>query len=297
MKTYLRHRIFNVVEVKELIALEYLDFEGKYKDYSEHHNFWELCYVCDGEVRVMLDGGEFVLRGGELILISPNSVHSYFSNVGNATRAFVICFESSSSVLRALDKSRFSLDKFGQICIETVIEESKNTFCMNEEEHLEVLKDPNFGGQQVIIIQLEYLFIRLLRELAYRKNSEVVFLSEENFYIDISNDITSFFEEHIRENITLDDVCKKMNYSRAFLCRIFKEQTGETLIGCFNRMRMRTAARLLAETDWSVMKVASYLGFAEAKYFGVIFKRHIGVPPTEYRKTLSDDQEKKDTEE
>ena len=38
MKTYLRHRIQNVVDVKELIALEYLDFEGKYKEYVEKHN-------------------------------------------------------------------------------------------------------------------------------------------------------------------------------------------------------------------------------------------------------------------
>ena len=49
MKTYLRHRISNVVDVKELIVFEYLDFEGKYKDYSESHDFWELCYVEKGE--------------------------------------------------------------------------------------------------------------------------------------------------------------------------------------------------------------------------------------------------------
>lgn len=39
MKTYLRHKIANVIDVKELIALEFLDFEGKYKDYTEKHDF------------------------------------------------------------------------------------------------------------------------------------------------------------------------------------------------------------------------------------------------------------------
>ena len=42
MKTYLRHKICNVIDIKDLIALEYLDFEGKYRDYVEAHDFWEL---------------------------------------------------------------------------------------------------------------------------------------------------------------------------------------------------------------------------------------------------------------
>ena len=41
MKTYLRHKISNVVDVKELIAFEYLDFEGKYKEYSESCKLFE----------------------------------------------------------------------------------------------------------------------------------------------------------------------------------------------------------------------------------------------------------------
>ena len=34
IKTYLRHKIENVIDIKELFALEYLDFDGKYKNYS-----------------------------------------------------------------------------------------------------------------------------------------------------------------------------------------------------------------------------------------------------------------------
>ena len=56
MKTYLRHKICNVIDIKELIALEYLDFEGKYRDYAEAHDFWELCYVTNGSIQVLLDG-------------------------------------------------------------------------------------------------------------------------------------------------------------------------------------------------------------------------------------------------
>ena len=52
MKTYLRHKSLNVIDIKELIALEYLDFEGTYKDYVEKHDFWEICYVKKGSISV-----------------------------------------------------------------------------------------------------------------------------------------------------------------------------------------------------------------------------------------------------
>ena len=286
MKTYLRHRIWNVIEVKELIALEYLDFEGKYKNYSERHDFWELCFVENGDITVSKDGETVTLTENELLLIPPECLHSYLSQSGNAARAFVICFESSSSALKALGGMNFALESRLQACMKDIIEESSGTFKMNEDEHLEVLKDPNFGGQQAIIIQLEYLFIRLLRVFSSRKNSSVVFLDRDNFYSDLSKIVLSFFEKHIREELTLDDVCKRMSYSRSFLCKTFKKQTGETLMGCFSRMRIEEAARLLEQTDWSVATVASYLGFSEAKYFGALFKKYTGVSPSGYRKNM-----------
>ena len=54
MKTYLRHKSMNVIDIKELAALEYLDFEGKYGNYEEKHTFWELCYVVKGEAELVL---------------------------------------------------------------------------------------------------------------------------------------------------------------------------------------------------------------------------------------------------
>ena len=58
MKTYLRHRIINVIDIKELMALEYLDLKGKYRDYSESHDFWELCYIQKGEFSLCIDNKE-----------------------------------------------------------------------------------------------------------------------------------------------------------------------------------------------------------------------------------------------
>ena len=284
MKTYLRHRIWNVVEVKELIALEYLDFEGKYKDYSERHDFWELCYAESGAIEVFDNGEKIELSEGDVMLLSPYHVHSYRSPSGNRAKVFVACFESSSAVLKVLADTRLASDEMIRRGMDCLIDESKSTFKMNEAEQLEALRNPNFGGQQAIIIQLEYLLIKLIRTLSSSQKGGVVFLDGENFYSDLSKIVIKFFEEHIRAELSLDDICKKVNYSRSFLCKTFKKQTGETLIGCFNRMRAEEAARLLKQTDWSITKIAGYLGFSEIKYFGALFRRYMELSPSEYRR-------------
>lgn len=284
MRTYLRHRIFNVIDVKELIALEYLDFEGKYKDYEETHDFWEICYVEKGNITLMLEDEPMELRTNELVLVSPNKKHSYRSPKGNMNKVFVICFQSFSQALKAMADMRLCPDAMQIDTIGRITDECSNTFHMNDSDLLEVLPNPNFGGQQVLLIQLEYLLICLLRGLSLDKDSRVVFLSDENFDAVLAEAVIDYFREHICSKLSLDNICLKFNYSRSFLCRTFKKQTGETLISCFNRLKMEEAERLLRGTDRTAISISRHLGFHDVKYFNVLFKKYVGCAPIEYRR-------------
>ena len=283
MKTYLRHRICNVIDIKELTALELLDFEGKYRNYEESHDFWELCYVSKGEIIIQIDNVPFSLNDNQLILISPNKKHSYHSENGNQNEAFVICFDSFSQVLDALSENVFSCDSVTLNTVNLILSESKNTFQMNENGLLSVLNTPDFGGQQALLLQLEYLLITLVRRLSSEKSSKIIFFSDENFHAEIANAILRYLRENIHKRITLEDVCERFNYSRSFICKSFKAQTGESLITCFNRLKAEEATRLLTETNKSITDIATGLGFRETKYFDSVFKKHHGITPVQYR--------------
>ena len=222
MKTYLRHKIHNVVDIKGLHAVEYLDFDGKYKDYTEKHDFWELCYVESGSVTLILENETFILKTGDVMFVSPDKNHSYIAASSKASKVFVVCFESFSYTLKTLSSTPFSLDDSLKDCIKRIIFEYEHTFFMNENELLDVLPNPNFGGEQAIILQLEYLIICLLRKLSTTKNPGVVFLNEDSFYSKLSDTIIKYLKKNIDAKLSLDDICAKVNYSRSFLCKIFK---------------------------------------------------------------------------
>lgn len=283
MKTYLRHRTLNVIDVKELTALEYLDFEGKYKGYSENHDFCELCFVERGEITLTLEDGPRTLTQGSLVLIMPNTVHSYISPRGNDSRAFVMCFECTSHTLRLLAGVVTEASEDEIHCIKKIIAESAATFRINDRDQLELAVSPAFGGQQAIILQLEYLLISLLRRQLTERRSDVVLLSGDKFYPDLVDIISGYLSDNVHRRISLMDVCSRFNYSRSFICKIFKEQTGESLISYFNRLKIEEAKRLLADTDLAVIAISERLGFSEAKYFGVMFKKQEGVSPQAYR--------------
>ncbi len=283
MKTYLRHKICNVIDVKELIALDFLDFEGKYRNYEEEHDFWELCFVSEGEISICIDGKESPLTKNQLILISPSKKHSYHSEKGNQNKAFVICFDSFSQSLDAISEYIFTLESTQLSCMSLILEESKATFRTNESDHLAVLDAPLFGGQQALLLQLEYLLISLVRSLSSEKSSDIVFFSDENFHEELVNAILRYLRENIHKKICLGDICERFNYSRSFICKAFKNQTGESLITCFNRMKAKKAAKILCETSKSVTDIAMELGFKEIKYFDTVFKKHYGVSPVQYR--------------
>lgn len=293
MKTYLRHRSLNVIDIKEIIALEYLDFEGKYRDYTENHDFCELCFVEKGKITIQLKNEKQELSRGDLVFIEPNTRHTYFSEIGNQSRVFVMCFECPGSTLRMLSGKRFMAEEDEIYCIRKIIGESQNTYRMNENDLLEVLTSPSFGGQQAVILQLEYLLISLLRRLFSENSSEIVFLSKEKFYKDLVDIITDYLRSNVNQKIRLSDICKRFNYSRSFICKIFKEQTGESLITYFNRLKVEEAKRLLCESDMSAASISEHLGFSEAKYFGVIFKNQVGTSPAAYREKIRKENKEK----
>lgn len=283
MKTYLKHKIFNVIDIKELTALEYLDFEGKYRNYVEKHNFWEICYVEDGEIMLSLENNRMKLLNHSITFIPPDATHSYYSKKGNKSRVFVICFECLSVLMKSLGGTSFVLNDRLQSCMEEIIYEYKNTFYMNENELIEVLPTPNFGGQQAIILQMEYLFINLIRKLSTDNNPEIIFFNEESFYAELVDVIIGFLNENISEKLSLDEICNKVKYSKSFVCKTFKEHTGETLFSYFNRIKIEKAKILLKESNLTLSGISNELGFSEAKYFGAMFKKYEGISPSCYR--------------
>ena len=68
------------------------------------------------------------------------------------------------------------------------------------------------------------------------------------------------------------------------LARVFKKETGETLVKYITDKRIHAAKELLSDTKTPISQVASEVGYDNYSYFTKIFKEKTGVSPGDYRK-------------
>ncbi|MBW7458228.1 helix-turn-helix domain-containing protein [Paenibacillus sepulcri] len=92
-----------------------------------------------------------------------------------------------------------------------------------------------------------------------------------------------YMKAHMKEHITLEELSHLAHWTPNYLCRIFKEHTGETPMTYLQRVRMTEAEKLLLYTDLPVYAIAEMLGYEDASYFARVFRQQHGRAPTNYR--------------
>ncbi|BCJ93869.1 hypothetical protein acsn021_14380 [Anaerocolumna cellulosilytica] len=94
-------------------------------------------------------------------------------------------------------------------------------------------------------------------------------------------DIKEYMNEHLHEDISLQDVADKMFFSTVYFSRFFKKQTGETFSNYLLRIRMEQAVKLL-EKNLKVTEISEACGYHDSSYFTRIFKEYYKYTPKDY---------------
>lgn len=96
--------------------------------------------------------------------------------------------------------------------------------------------------------------------------------------------VISYVQLHFREPLSLHQLAKLCNVNANYLCTIFREETGITLISYINQYRVDRSIPMLKYTEMSIAKISESVGFSDENYYSRIFKNQFGVPPKAYRK-------------
>lgn len=110
------------------------------------------------------------------------------------------------------------------------------------------------------------------------------FCSNEGFYkADISK-ILDYINENYMHRITLASVSEHVSLSPSYLCRIFKAEVGTSITSYLNNLRIRKAAELIRQKDMPLKEISSLVGIDDQLYFSRLFKKSMGMSPSEYGK-------------
>lgn len=93
-----------------------------------------------------------------------------------------------------------------------------------------------------------------------------------------------YVQEHYSESISLDDVAGCLHISPAYFSTLFKRQEGIGFIDYLLGFRIDIAKKMLCDRQCNITELAEKIGYRDQKYFSKLFKKTVGITPTEYKK-------------
>ena len=96
----------------------------------------------------------------------------------------------------------------------------------------------------------------------------------------------NYIEKNYRKpDFNVKSVADHIKIDRTYLYRLFKEETGMSVIDYINTCRISKASALLIDDKISIKDVAYSVGFTDQMYFSKVFKKLKHQTPTEFRKS------------
>lgn len=105
----------------------------------------------------------------------------------------------------------------------------------------------------------------------------------ENF---MPTKIDMYINNHIKEKITVNSICKDLFISKSKLYLIFKNNFSCTFGEYLLQKRIKIAKNLLCVSDMPIYEICNNIGVNDYNYFIKLFKKHTGLSPLAYRKSI-----------
>jgi AraC-like DNA-binding protein len=269
-------------ELQPSFMIEQIKRAGSFSMDSDHyHDTYEIYYLLAGERSYYINNLIYTLRKGDLIFINKNELHRTTSKGSASHERILINFEEMflQKTLANYDLSfpfltAQSLLLRPGVHDQGIIEYILFTLLKEQEER----RSQHIPYLQTLLIQL---FIEMNRVQEISREPIAPESSEKQLKV---YEIIDYLHAHYADKLTLEQLSETFFISSTYLCRLFKQTTGFTIIEYLNYIRIKEAQRLLQNTDAKVTTIAENTGFDSIAHFGRVFKQIVNRSPLQYRK-------------
>lgn len=261
----------NSVGYKSILANEKVARAGRIIDYKYHFkqgrvsDEFKIIYITSGIGYVQFEGTtERKITSGEVLLVMPNQQYRYYHRPDTEWKEYFIRFIASSVYYETISDFFRTENQVVEIGFN---EELIKLF----HRAIEVVEHGLKSSQ----VYLSGLLMHLLGLIIAETRNKASLKKE----IQLVEQIKWQMNEHIFDDISVQDIAARLNVSYVTLRMQFKTYTGMAPAKYFNELRLNKARQLLTETTHSVKEIACMLRFASTNHFSTMFRKTMGVSP------------------
>lgn len=256
-----------------LIRAAYLTDVGFFPKAKEHYREREegadqyiLIYCTEGKGIIEVEDQIYRLEKSDAFCIPRNVRHKYYADEKEPWSILWVHFKGENT-------NYFPLEERKIVHINS--RHSDNRMMVLFNLLFRVLERNYTIGNFIYISQVLSL---ILSEIYFREKVDESSVQDRHVTM-----VIRYMYQHLRENLTLEEISEEVQLSKSYLNAVFKAQTGKSPVEFFIHLKMQEACKLLKSTDYYIYEVSAELGYTDQYYFSRIFKKVVGVSPKDYK--------------
>lgn len=245
---------------------------------------YELVYIKNGELLLNYNGTPFHFHSGDVLLLCPGIPHAFTCITPEIEQPHIhfdlsydrlspqrfISFQDYSS-LTADERSLIQPNAFPQLSNNPLLSiKDKDVFLKNFYSIIDSNDHHSLNCKSKILELLDTII----------KDNKLDTFSTSEDTNEIISLVKNYIDSNYEHNFQLSDLEKQFSYSKFYMDRLFRQETGTSIIKYRNRLRLINSIALLGKH--SVTETAQMLGFSSIYTFSRAFRAFYGESPMEY---------------
>ncbi len=253
--------------------------------YNHWHAEMEFIYMANGEATFYVEDRVFHLTANESLFIPSAYLHHAENSYHNNCEFYALVFRPQTIAVPEQTSlySRFVLPVLSANTLSAYHFTSKRDweglvcFYLSQMTHfyLEDFRENELAIKGLLLIVWQLFFTNYQAD---QPSNMVKLRSLERL-----SSVMDYIEEHLIEDMTLEELASVANVGKEQFCRIFKKAMETTPFVWINRKRLQKACVLLTATDKKITDIATLSGFNNISYFNRSFLNYLACTPHEYR--------------
>jgi AraC-like DNA-binding protein len=245
--------------INKVVSVSNIFSEKKSHGKSENRARWAIVLKHEGETTYKNMGKTLISNNKNLVILPKGSNYEWMCT--NSGRFYILEFECQESC-----QNIFSIP------------------CFSSEKILHVLKDCEYKlhlknpAYKIDLLKNTYEILSLLLTLVSAKNYQP---PRKRLKIEPA---LEYMARNYRQKITNDFLASLCGISTVYFRKIFTATFGISPITYLQQLKINNAKEMLRSDFGSLTEIAISLGFLDIYDFSRAFKKHVGIPPSEYLK-------------
>lgn len=259
---------------ESILAKIFVSKEGK--SYFHWHDKCEVCKILSRSCDFLIDGKIVRAKKGDIVFINENAFHQF---IYNEPKTDMMLMQFTTKAVMG-ENPAFTP-------VKTHISHEETEAVPGLEETVDFLWNlmikerdySNVHGENPFLKSVAQAFYNLL--VRHFPDKEVGVKKDKIKF----HEVISYIKNHYTDELTVIELASRMYMSRTGLSTLFSKYAGIGINEYINNLRVSNVNNLLFQGK-TITDAAMESGFKSVRTFNHVYRKHMGITPTEYVETI-----------